>query len=206
MADTPEVEGIDAERVEIDDDAGLARRSGMTPDGLWKILQRLDGYVNTTNARAPLVMTFNTFVVGGTVLQWRTIVQEFTEASWAVTVASILLVVIGGAALVSLALVFRIIAPSHAGGSGSATPQSLIFFEEIARHASADAYATRVSGVTEAALMADLARQAMGVATSLREKYQILRRATRIILRIQIPAVATLLVLKLVVVLLALRS
>lgn len=176
---------------------------GLTPDTIFRIMQRFDGYVGTTHARAPLVLTFNTFSVSAILIKWEELMLAFNGNVAAARVASILLVIIALASLVSLAFVFRVVTPyvtPRHKRIERATPgrlPSLFYFEDVA-DLSVPELLRAMEERDDAAVRADLAAQAHALALSVRQKFRNLNGATRTILLVQLPAIAALVLLKLV--------
>lgn len=176
---------------------------GLTPDTIFRIMQRFDGYVGTTHARAPLVLTFNTFSVSAILIKWEELMQAFNGNVVAARVASILLVIIALAALVSLAYVFRVVTPYVSPRSKRLARMepgrrpSLFYFEDVA-DLSVPELLKAMEERDDSIVRADLAEQAHALALSVREKFKNLNGATRTILLVQLPAIAALVLLKLV--------
>jgi hypothetical protein len=186
-------------------------------DALWRILQRYDFYVATTNARAPVLTAFNTFVVSGVILAWQEVLADFAEPAWAAAVAGSLLALIALASLLSLWFVFRSISPYTraraaapdapiapaapiapiAPDAGSPAERSVIFFEDVHAFPSAAAYREAVAAYTPERLERDLATQVHALSRAVSEKFVELRRAALAILHVQIPALTALVALRL---------
>jgi hypothetical protein len=169
-------------------------------DVFWKTIQRFDFYANTTSSRAPVVMTFNTFVVSAVILKWQQIVSELQPSRFAVIAGGVLLSVIACASLVSLRFVFRVIAPyHHVTPQGQAPPRSIFFFEDVARYQSSADLLASADAYDEDRMRGDMAAQLHALARSVHDKFEYLRHATWAILYVQMPAAVLLLVLRLAV-------
>ncbi|MDZ7632093.1 MAG: DUF5706 domain-containing protein [Gemmatimonadaceae bacterium] len=188
--------------------AGSAGRplKGLSLDEGLKVLQRFDAYVGTTHSRAPLVLTFNTFSVSAILIKWDELLAGFQGHSVYALLASGLLVIIAMASLVSLAFVFRVVTPYVAKradrkaqrSKAAAGATSLFFFEDVAAVSVADLLQA-MEDRDEADIRADVAAQMHALALSLRSKFSDLRWATLAILGVQLPAIAGLVALKLLV-------
>lgn len=179
---------------------------GITVEEALKILQRFDAYVGTTHSRAPLVLTFNTFSVSAILIKWDELLAGFQGHEVFARTASGLLVLVALASLVSLAFVFRVVTPYVAkstdrkarGDKAGAGLPSLFFFEDVAAVSVAE-LRTSMEQRNDADVRADIAAQMHALALSLRSKFSDLKWATLAILFVQIPAIAALVALKLLV-------
>lgn len=187
---------------------GFRRRplKGLSLDEGLKILQRFDAYVGTTHSRAPLVLTFNTFSVSAILIKWDELLAGFQGHDVYALLASGLLVLVALASLVSLAFVFRVVTPYVAkradrkarASTVAAGQPSLFFFEDVAA-VSVSQLQQAMEDRDEAEIRADVAAQMHALALSLRSKFSDLRWATLAILVVQLPAIAALVALKLLV-------
>jgi hypothetical protein len=179
---------------------------GLSLDEGLKVLQRFDAYVGTTHSRAPLVLTFNTFSVSAILIKWDELLAGFKGHEVYELLASGLLVIIALASLVSLAFVFRVVTPYVAKRAdrlarkekAAAGATSLFFFEDVAA-VSVDELLQAMENREESEVRADVAAQMHALALSLRSKFSDLRWATLAILAVQLPAIAGLVALKLLV-------
>jgi len=165
------------------------------------VLHRCDYYVGSTNERAGITTAFNTFLVGGIIIKWQEIVEQYSPARWAIILAGLLLALTAVASVLSLWLALRSTSPYRPPRSPWATPpekppRSVIFFEDVGGYASGE-YLTAVSNLDHRALSADLAIQTQTVARAVSAKFADMRRAMWIIVYAELPAVAALVVLKL---------
>lgn len=187
---------------------GFRRRplKGLSLDEALKVLQRFDAYVGTTHSRAPLVLTFNTFSVSAILIKWDELLVGFQGHPVYARLASGMLVIVALASLVSLAFVFRVVTPYVAKGTGRKAKQkkagaglpSLFFFEDVAAVPVSELLRA-IQDRDESEIRADVAAQMHALALSLRAKFSDLRWATLAILVVQLPAIAALVALKLLV-------
>ncbi len=91
-----------SELVKIVDKTTEAKADGAPSDLLWKIIQRYDYYIGTTNAKAAIIATFNTFVFGAIVIKWQDLLPLFGAHRHAAILAGCFLAVAAIASLVSL--------------------------------------------------------------------------------------------------------
>lgn len=143
-------------------------------EALWKIIHRHDRLIETTNAKAALSIAFNTFVFGGIVLKWRELLPDFNECP-VLAICGILLLAI--AALASIgSLYYTIYAVKPFLESNS---DSLLFFKDVAAN-DGDAYYEKVKEMSHDSLNKDLAYQIHILSRGMSEKFDRLKKATRI--------------------------
>jgi Family of unknown function (DUF5706) len=202
--ESPDEEGRGSARFGRGGPGGFRGRpmKGLSLDEGLKVLQRFDAYVGTTHSRAPLVLTFNTFSVSAILIKWDELLAGFAGHEVYALIASGLLVIIALASLVSLAFVFRVVTPYVAKRADREARRdratSLFFFEDVASFSVADLQQA-MEHREEAEIRADVAAQMHALALSLRSKFSDLRWATLAILAVQLPAIAGLVGLKLLV-------
>lgn len=172
-------------------------------DLLWRVLQRFDFYSSTTNARAPMVAAFNTFLIGGVIIKWQDVLNEYTGVSWARAAAGVLLALSAFGSILSLWYVFMSITP-HGGalrwqrqdiapGAG----RSVVFFQQVGTFQSAAEYLSAVTSLNTDALSLEYASQAIGVARVLEEKFVQLRRGVQCVTLLVLPALGGLVLIRL---------
>ena len=135
-------------------------------DFLWKIISRYDHYINSTNAKASLVIAWNGVVIGAVLLQYEDILKTFSFKPHGQLVASIAMFLLGLSSLVSNFFVFRVVTPYVPNGE----PQkSLIYFGSVSKMGQ-QKYHTLLSEADNSSILSDLSLQATDLATILEKK------------------------------------
>lgn len=151
-------------------------------DLLWKIIGRFDTYVGTTNPKATLLLTFDTFVVSALSLKWVDVSSQFSGYPTAQRWVSGLLVLATFAALASMAFAFSAIAPYLRSHKAPGKYHSFLFFEHVAEHALGTDYHEAVAAVGTTEIERELATQAHALSRGLRTKFRYLRFSVLLIL------------------------
>jgi hypothetical protein len=149
---------------------------------LWKVISRFDTYAGTTNAKAGLVLTFNSFAVTALALKSGDVIEQFTDHPGATKWVAMLLAIATISALGSIAFAFAAAAPYLGSPKSPGKYHSILFFEHVAEHASGADYLAAVTGHNEPLLLAELATQARAVASGVKNKFRRLRLAVWLIL------------------------
>jgi hypothetical protein len=168
-----------------------------TADFLWKVIQRYDYYIGTTNAKAALIVAFDTFVFGGIVLKWQDLLPFFGAHYKAAILASCLLFIAALASLVSLWTIFLVISPFLKSPRSPTKYHSAVFFGHVSEHKSADDYLGCVRDLDEETLSRDLCAQAHVLSQGLRDKFHSTKISVRAILFGQLPALVLMVLVKL---------
>lgn len=163
-------------------------------DLLWRVIGRFDFYIGSTNAKAALLIAFNTFVAGGVLLKSVDIWNLFGDYKAPAALASIALLVAALAALVSLWFTFKVIRPYLDSERDPNKYHSMIFFNHVAEWSS-DRYCDELVKLDEACLEADLARQAHALAKGLRLKFEDMIFAVNAVIWVQLPALGIVVIL-----------
>jgi pycsar effector protein len=154
----------------------------------WKVIRGIDSNIFATNAKATMLLTFNTFVFGTIVLQWREVGQFFGPFEAAILIANVLLFVAALAALLSLWFALHAVVPVFKPAKEPKRYHSLVFFGDVARQPQAGNYVGAVRESTPESLADDLAKQAHALAKIACSKFWWLDGATRLIAFVQLPA------------------
>jgi CBS domain containing-hemolysin-like protein len=80
-------------------------------DYLFKIINRFDFYINSTNTKASLIIAWNGVVIGAILLKYTEVVSIFQSTAWAKLAAVVLLTLIGTCSLISTVFVFSLVFP-----------------------------------------------------------------------------------------------
>lgn len=159
---------------------------------IWKVISRFDHYIGTTNAKATVIVAFNTFVFSAIVLKWADLLFPYKDQRVVAFIAIFLLLVAALSSLVSLAAVFLVINPFLKSPKKPEKYHSRIFFGHIAEYDKADDYLKCVRSSDEDKLMEDLCMQAHALAQGLDSKFRIMKIAVGAILFYQLPSLALL--------------
>lgn len=179
-------------------DGPVTAESAKAPEFLWKVIQRYDTYVGSTNAKAAMLGTFNTFVVGAVVLKWHEVVALYGAHPKIGVGAGAVVLIAALASLYSLWRVFKVVHPFLDSSKKPGQYHSDIFFGHVAEHGCAEDYLRHVAKADEATTTHDLGAQAHALACGLRQKFNDMRLAVGAILYVQLPALGVLLMIKFV--------
>lgn len=157
-------------------------------DLLWRVIQRIDAYINATNTKAAITLTFNSFVFATVVLKWGEVSQNFGNNNIAMRIAAILMLVCAVASVVSLWFGLNAIVPVLNSPKEPKKYHSLVFFCHVAEFSSPEAYVDAIRTGTAAATVEDLAKQAHALSKIATTKFSLLTWATRLIVFVQLPA------------------
>jgi hypothetical protein len=159
-------------------------------DFLFKIINRYDTYITSTNTKASLVIAWNGVVIGTILLKHQEILNQF-KCENITALASILLVICGIASLISIGLVFGVVFPflrSNLDGS-----DSLIFFGSVAK-VPPDEYCKTMRIADNLVLLNDISRQVTVLAVGLTSKMHYLQNSINAIY-VQLAALAIIVIL-----------
>lgn len=166
-------------------------------DLLWKVIQRYDYYIGTTNAKAAIIATFDTFVFGAIVIKWQDLIPLFGTHRSAAILVGCFLAVAAIASLVSLWATFLVINPFVKSPKSPTQYHSVLFFSHVAEHEVPENYLTCIDQVDDESLCKDLGLQAHSLALGVRDKFQKMKIAVGAIIFAQIPALAAMVLIKL---------
>ena len=150
-------------------------------DFLFKVIGRYDHYINSTNTKASIVIAWNGILIGTVLLKFDEVLRLYQGARWSVTLASVLLSLIGICGLASIFFVFNVVFPFLEKTSQTPTgrvlqSESMIFFGSVAAMGK-DTYTARVKDCTPSEVLSDISDQAVILAVGLIEKMERLRRS-----------------------------
>jgi len=146
------------------------------------VIKRYDNYIVSTNAKASLIIAFNSLIIGTVLLKFDDIISFVCSPSFycfqvVMTVVCILLVLITASSLLSLFYVFSVVYPYFGSKSDCKKQQdSLIYFGSVSGM-NGLGYFERFDRVTIKELIADLAEQAIILAGGLKKKMLKMRRS-----------------------------
>jgi hypothetical protein len=167
-------------------------------DFLWKVLGRYDFYIGSTNAKAALLIAYNTFLISGIILKWKDILPCFTSHPKFAMASAVLLFLLAIFSIISLVFTFRTINPYTKTCRQPGKYHSKIFFSDVSQFENADSYLESVKSSSQENLFEDLAKQTYVVARGVDGKFTELKKATGAILFFQIPALTLMLLVNLI--------
>ena len=140
------------------------------------VIKRYDNYIVSTNAKASLIIAFNSLILGTVLLKFSDIIY-FNCSLIAKVAVGFLLVLISASSLFSLFFVFIVVYP-YFGRKADEEEQetSLIYFGSIAKMSGRE-YFENLDMVTIEELVADLSEQAVILAGGLQKKMLRMRRS-----------------------------
>ncbi|MCC5787427.1 MAG: hypothetical protein JJU33_12090 [Phycisphaerales bacterium] len=171
--------------------------TGTKIDFLWKTIGRTDTYIGTTNAKAALIVAFDTFLLGGLLLKAGDILTPLKPTPWAHTTSLWLIAAIAVASVVSLWITISVAQPLLTTNKRPGDYHSRIFFGDIAEVKDPGAFVIQVRNADEDEMLNDLAQQVHIVSSIACTKFKRLRWATRVAVFTQIPVLLALLLVAL---------
>jgi hypothetical protein len=149
-------------------------------DQLKFIMLRFDAYISGANTKGAFLLAFNTFLCGGLLSNYSSLVG-LVGACFAIYVKlTLLLLVLCG--LVSLIIVLLAVYPFLKSGNSSKDKyHSLIYFGSVAVFETPEKYIEALNKQDESDVNQDLSKQIYQLAYGLRKKYRQLEWATKII-------------------------
>ncbi len=169
-------------------------------DFLWRVINRFDHYINTTNTKATVIVAFDTFIFSAIVLKWGELLQTFGQQAVAIAIVSLLLFIAAISSLFSLATVFQVINPFLKSPKDPTKYHSKIFFGHIAEFDTPEEYHQCVNELNNEELLRDCCMQAHVLARGLNDKFRKMKIAVGAILFVQLPALGLMILVKIVAV------
>lgn len=163
-------------------------------EALWKIIGRYDVYFGSTNNKAAFLIAYNTFALSAILLQLGAI-DTITPATVHPAARLGFLVIIAAtciATLVSLALVLLVVVPYIKSNKKPGLYHSIVFYGDVAEHASAEDFKRQVDSYDASKLAEDLSHQAHVLAKGLLGKFTLMRNSIFVTVWVQLPLVALL--------------
>jgi hypothetical protein len=162
-------------------------------DFLWKVIQRFDFYINSTNTKASAIIAFNTFVLGGIVFRAIDILPSTEIDHRYYLVSGYALIISAISSLVSLIATFFVISPflkssGDSSSNGNEPYSSMIFFCHIAKLDSAFQFNEKIQFSNDDEICKDLSIQAYSLAQGLNRKFETIKMIFFWIFLIQLPA------------------
>lgn len=162
---------------------------------LTEIINRLDIYINATNSKVAIILSYCIAYIAGLGFKLSSLSDtQIHNASWYLLLSIYLLSVVF--TLLAAHYAYRAMAPQLPSGRATYELPSTIFFGDIAKHPGGrDGYVMSVLQLTEEDVVRDLAKQAYTLATIADSKFALIVKAYKCIVRFQIPLFALFLVL-----------
>lgn len=136
---------------------------------LLDIIKRYDTYIVSTNAKASLIIAFNSLILGTVLLKFGDIIGFYATQNTKTFVGFILLI-ITASTLLSLFFVFQVVYPFFGTTSDNKKQKSsLIYFGSVS-NMSADEYAENITNTSLTDIIKDLSTQATVLAGGLQDK------------------------------------
>jgi len=170
---------MSADRSHDEESASLKAKDKI--DYLFKVINRFDFYINSTNTKASLIIAWNGVLIGTILLKYGEILSAFQPAGWPKAAAVALLSLLGACSLISnvfvLTVVFPFLRPSSKRETGRILEnESMLFFGAVAAMGT-EVYHKRVVDSDTGEILADLADQAATIAQGLQDKMQLIRKS-----------------------------
>ena len=185
---------------------GLKNKNGDEGEFLWRVLGRLDFYIGTTNYKAAILLTFNTFIFSAVVLKWVAFLELIGGGPNIKIVVGILLSVIAICSLASVFTTFKAIFPFLESPSDPGEYHSNIFFRHISKFKDGDKYLSSIESAKAAGEIKDLAYQVHVVSKGLDGKFEDLKLATRLLLFGSVCSFGLIFCLKIILMIIQLQS
>lgn len=139
------------------------------------VIKRYDNYIVSTNAKASLIIAFNSLIFGTVLLKYGDIISFYCSSGIRGFVG-FLLVLISASSLLSLFFVFNVVYPYFGSTTDDKEQTSLIYFGSVSKM-SGQEYLDCLERGTIEELTADLAEQATILAEGLNKKMLKMRRS-----------------------------
>jgi len=152
----------------------------VSQDQLKFIMLRFDSYIAGANSKGAFLLAFNTFLCGGLLSNYSSLVGLVGSCCTVYLKLSLLILVICG--VVSLIIVLLAVYPFLKSGNSSKNKyHSLIYFGSVAVFETSEKYIEALNKQDESDVYRDLSKQIYQLAHGLRKKYRHLEWATKII-------------------------
>jgi hypothetical protein len=162
---------------------------------LIEIIKRFDTYINASNAKIAVILSYCMAYIGGLGFKLVDISgKRVHDAEWCFLLTVCLLS--AGVTLWAARFAYQALAPQVPSGRAAHEQPSVVFFGDVATHPGGrDGYVTSVLQLTEEEVVRDLASQAYTLAAITHSKFALIDKATKYIVYFQIPLFALILVL-----------
>ena len=161
---------------------------------LWELIRRNDSYIESTNTRATILVTFDTFVFGAIILNWREILSTYSTYNIAEYFVIILLSITAIASLATLWKAFNVINPFPYLSNESIDYQSKFLL--IAQPREPESYLDYFQELSEGELSKSLAREAHSMSQALKTKFGDMKAAIYLIIWGQLTPLGMMVIIK----------
>ncbi|HOW27704.1 MAG TPA: DUF5706 domain-containing protein [Elusimicrobiota bacterium] len=138
-------------------------------DFLFKVIERFDFYINSTNAKASAIMAWNGILIVIAFMKFEALMGAFETNDWSVGLAAFLVLGVVSCCAISLYYVFRVINPFVKHPESMASADSYIFFRAVA-DLSPQVYSEKIDGLMREDILTDLINQSHAMARILNIK------------------------------------
>jgi hypothetical protein len=147
-------------------------------DFLFEVIKRYDTYIVSTNAKASLIIAFNSIILGIVLLHFSDIIKFYPEPNYTYIAAKILVAIVL-LSLISLLFMFNVVYPFFGSGADeNEQKDSLVFYGSVSKM-DTQRYTDQIRKVSQEDLLADLSIQANILAKGLHGKMKSMRWSTR---------------------------
>lgn len=162
---------------------------------LLEIVKRFDGYINATNSKIAVVLSYSMAYIGGLGFKLVDLSDKrLHDSAWWVLLAVSLLSVL--ATLVAAQFAYRALKPQTPAGRALHEKPSAIFFSDVAAHAGGrDGYAAYLASLSAEDVIADLSSQTYVLASIATSKFRLLGCGITWLVRVQLPLFGLVLVM-----------
>lgn len=171
------------------------RKSDDNQKLLIEVIKRFDTYINASNAKIAVILSYCMAYIGGLGFKLVDISdRRIHDTNWWFLLAVCFVTI--AVTLWAAHFAYRALAPQVTSGRAAHEPPSVVFFGDVATHPGGrDGYVESINQLTEDLVVQDLARQAHTLAAIARCKFELVDKATKCIVYVQIPLFALILVL-----------
>jgi len=127
---------------------------------LYKNINRLDFYINTTNSKTAFILAFNSFIFGSILLKYSIILEKnFGTCELLKFPASIFLFFVMCSSLVSMYYAFMVVNPFLKSIPISSDYHSVIFFGDVSKFKDENEFLKKMENIDTDKLIEDLEKQ-----------------------------------------------
>lgn len=166
---------------------------------LWKVMQRYDQYINATNTKATIILTFNSLIISGLLLKWSDLITMYKPIPCFVIISAFFLITIAFASLYSLFYAFKVVNPYLVSPLKPQEYHSKIYFGHVSMFETGEDFAKSIDKSDAECFFTDLCYQVHILAKGITQKYERLKKSFQIIEYCMIPALFILLILKIII-------
>lgn len=162
---------------------------------LIEIIKRFDTYINASNAKIAVILSYCMAYIGGLGFKLVDISDKRVhDCGWWLLLAICLMSAV--VTLWAARFAYQALAPQVPSGRAAHESPSVVFFGDVATHPGGrDGYVASINQLTEDEVLKDLAVQAHTLAAIVQSKFALIDKATKYIVQVQIPFFGLILVL-----------